>query len=177
MARSSLAADVGGGMPARFIWALVLLAAVFCMHGLQCVTTHSSGSHGAPTATSQSPMDRPAAERDSTESVSAESVSAESVSIELVGAAPASTAITTSSSDVAPHDGKPMHRPPVHAAGLWAVCLAVLLAGVALLGASVLLRAAALPLLRGSPGRRSGPPRGLRLPRPPDLSVLCLLRI
>lgn len=154
-------------MPARFIWALVLLAAVFCMHGLQCATTHSSGSHGVPTATSESSMDRPVAK----------SHSAGSVSAELVGGALASTAVTASSGDVVSGDGKPMHRPPVHAAGLWAVCLAVLLAGVALLGGSVVLRAAALPLLLGSPGRRSGRSRGLRLPRPPDLSVLCLLRI
>jgi hypothetical protein len=76
--------------------------------------------------------------------------------------------------DAADHHGVPAPA-PAHGAEFWLTCLAVLLSGLTVLGAAAWFRMATA---RSAPGRASPQCRlvgWVRLPRPPDLFVLCLL--
>jgi hypothetical protein len=149
-------------------WVLLLLAAVFAMHGLQCAGADSaapSGAHGAihgVTAAEPDPMLHlvgPVVAMASADHLTAPTPAA------------AVTAATVGIPLGADHDSTPQG-----AGHLWALCLAVLAAGLA-----VLLRA----LVRRSPAIRLPLPRRvtgkawewLSPPPPPDLYSLCLMRI
>jgi hypothetical protein len=155
-------------MAARGWTALLLLAAVFAMHGLQCTAagTERAAGHGAATvalvpaglhdggahtSATGTPSDAPGAPLDTTA---------------MVGAAAPPAGLLA-----AGHDST-----PAGAGGhLWTLCLAVLAAGLAALLTLLLPRTPAHP---GPPWARLRirPPAGLAPLRPPDLHVLCLLR-
>ena len=149
-------------------WVLLLLAAVFTMHGLQCAGADSgaaSGAHGTVHAMAADGPDpvvhlvAPVATIASADHLSAQP---------LVAAGPATTVGVPLGAD---HDSSP------HGAGrLRALCLAVLAAGLAAL---LLLLKGRLPsLMLPVPRRVIGQARGWPGPaRPPDLHSLCLLRI
>ena len=140
------------------LWAtLLLLAAVFATHGVQCVTSDSAMEHGSPSlAAVPSVVGHPAAVHlaDGTE--------------------------MPRHSDAAAADGgrdAAVTLLPWHDAYVLIVCLAILLAGLTVLGAGAHFRGRAVPPVRGSPGRGHRFAAWSLWPRPPDLSVLCLLRI
>ncbi len=149
-------------MATRLWTALLLLAAVFAMHGVQCVTSDPAMEHGSWShAAAPSVLVHAAAVH-----LAAAEVPPGHAEVAAVGgvrdaAATASTGLPA----------------PWHGAHVLAVCLAVLLAGLTVLGAMASLRGRVIPLVRRSPrcGHRFAA-WSLR-PRPPDLSVLCLLRI
>jgi hypothetical protein len=149
-------------MATRLWTALLLLAAVFAMHGLQCVASDPAMEHGSSSlAAVPSVVGGHAA---------AVHLAAAGMPdhVDVAAAAGVRDAAATAST------GLPS---PWHDAHALAVCLAVLLAGLTILGAVARLRGRAIPLVRGSPrrGRRfaAWPLRA----RPPDLAILCLLRI
>ena len=146
-------------MPGRRLVILVLMIAVLSMHGAQYM---SAGAHGPAAVTAEHPIDAAAA----TALILAPLSLVDDVGMTMAAeqlAAPSLVAAGT----------MPAHSLPAH---VWSLCLAVLLAGFALLGAALARRTTAgrvhaslspsrVPVLRFSP------------PRPPDLAVLCLLRI
>lgn len=140
-------------MGARLWTALLALAAVFAMHGLQCAATDGSGS----TATT-SVSDR-----------------AHLGAVDVTPPSPVHTAETFAAGvadDPMPgHDGVP-HDTTAH---LWTLCLAVLAVAVAAMLAWLVprMRQLTAPVLGHARVRL----RALPPPRPPDLSALCLLRI
>ena len=145
-------------MPGRRIWVVLLLAAVFSMHGLQCMAAPEAGhaSMGAAAGTS------------GTTAMGA-APGAETLVGHLVAAGRAAGAAALPTGNDLPGSA---------AAGLWVVCLAVLFTGLGLVGAALML------LLRSGLGPRSPTPHPqpvwrtgwARPPRPPDLFSLCLLR-
>lgn len=142
----------------RRILAGLVLAAVFAMHGIPLfagggMTHEAATSHEAFAVT-----DSPGA-----------AVMGESSHARLVGALPGGAVPETApAAPAVPDDGSHVH--------FWAACLAVLFAGMTLLVAAVVIRWADIPLTR-RPGVRLAWPRGwARIPRPPDLFALCLLR-
>ncbi|MGY2065744.1 hypothetical protein [Blastococcus sp. SYSU DS0619] len=152
-------------MPGRRLWVLLVLAAFFSAHGLQCLADDGGLGHGASHAAASSSS----------------------------GHAPAVThpaAVTAAATLIAPGHTRaevtatagPAHllelHLPAHGAQVAAVCLAVLLVGATVVGAVARRRwATTARSVRGSPP----PPRWSTgrtpPPRPPDLSALCLLRI
>ena len=144
------------------LWSLLLLAAVFVMHGVQCVAAdpHSGPAALAP-AIASAVMEHPPGP---------DAVVDGAAGLVITSAAAHSVA--------GPLDaGLPVDRDPGHGADLWAVCLAVVVGGLVLLGAMGLLRRGAVTPARGSPSRLVGSRIIASLLRPPDLSSLCLLRI
>jgi hypothetical protein len=134
-------------MRGRRGWVLLLLAAVFAMHGLHCAAAESSapsGAHGTIHA------------------------------VDHMTTPPLAAAVTAATAGVplgVGHDSTP------HGAGhLWALCLAVLAAGLAVLLLALVRRSTAirLPLLRRATGQAW---EWLSPPQPPDLYSLCLMRI
>ena len=165
-------------MAARGWTALLLLAAVFAMHGLQCTAAgadHAAGhgaaavalapagllDGGAHTSASSTPTDAHGAHPDTTPMI----VAAAPPAGLLAAAAPPASLLA------AGHDSTPA-EPGGH---LWTLCLAVLAAGLAVLLTLLLPRTPALldpPWAR----LRTRLPAGLAPLRPPDLHALCLLR-
>lgn len=141
---------------------LVLLAAVLAMHGTPCLAGNSG----------EAPM---------TMGPAGVSTGAPAVAVGHVAVAQAAV-VTGQPAVVNAGPRLPAGRPPLAGSaphdsmGTWATCLAVLLAGI--VGAAALLtgrapRAAVAGLLdRGRAFLRAVAP-----PSPPDLSVLCLLRV
>jgi hypothetical protein len=156
-------------MGARLWTALLMLAAVFSMHGLQCTAGDSAVEHVSTPLGAAASVGAPAA----------------AIHVGTVAAAisdPWRVAATHGARDAASTGSTGLPAPqapqaPGHDAHVWAVCLAVLLAGLTILGAVALLRGMAVPLIRGSPTPSRWLTGWSRQPRPPDLSVLCLLRI
>ena len=151
-----MAAVGGGGMPGRRLVILVLLFAVLSMHGVQSM---SAGAR-SPAAVSADHSLHP-------------------VAITALALAPAALVDDMTMSPEQPADPSaaaegtmPGHSVPAH---VWSLCLAVLLAGLALLGAALVWRTTTA--LRALSTRARLPVLTSVLPRPPDLSVLCLLRI
>jgi hypothetical protein len=161
-------------MRARLWTALLMLAAVFAMHGLQCtsiaVDTSSAGVNWTPAAavavagvetmTSTSPVHgHPVG--------NAVSPMTGSVAADLPVLPPASGSHDTECCTAPPHD---------MAGHLWALCLAVLAAGITVLLALLIPRLVGLvsPALQRARAHAHGWVAPLR---PPDLSTLCLLRI
>ncbi len=140
-------------MAVRLWTALLLLAAVFTLHGLQCaVGDHTAGSPGAG-------GEQHAA------------VAALTLPAAAAGHAPAPGSVMAA----APAHDAPKRTP--HSTGqLWTVCLAVLAAGLAALLALILPRLVQLAR-SGLPRALADARRALMPLRPPDLSELCLLRI
>ncbi|TFV43961.1 DUF6153 family protein [Blastococcus sp. TF02A_35] len=154
-------------MRGRRGWVLLLLAAVFAMHGLQCAAADSgttTAGHGTVHTTPAEPDPV----------LHAAGVGPVMESAAAMTAAPAAAVVAGTAigmSLAAGHDSTP------HTAGhLWAVCLAVLAAGLAamLLVLTGRLTEFRLPRTRRTPG---SPWAWLRPPRPPDLYSLCLMRI
>jgi hypothetical protein len=162
------------GIRGRRGWVLVLLAAVFSMHGLQCVAADSGApawAHGtghSVAAVGPDDVLHLVGSDAAMVSVGNMSVSAGDMS------APPAAAVTAAMVGVPlgwSHDSSP------HGSGhLWAWCLAILAAGLAAL---------LLALIGSLPGIRLPRPRRvtgrawawLSPPRPPDLYSLCLMRI
>ncbi|MGY2080631.1 hypothetical protein [Modestobacter sp. SYSU DS0657] len=163
-------------MAARGWTALLLLAAVFAMHGLQCTaagTEHAAG-HGtaavaaAPTGLLEGGLHTGAVSLapQAHSSVHDGEHGSVHLSATMVAATPVAGLLA------ADHGSA-----PAGAVGhLWALCLAVLAAGLAVLLALLLPRL--LTLLPAAWARlRMHASAGLAPLRPPDLHALCLLRI
>lgn len=148
---------------ARLWTALLLLAAVLAVHGVQCVAADPSLVRESTTLGAVASVGAPGAAIHG--GVVAATMPDHS---HAAGADVARDAAATGST------GLPA---PWHDAHVLALCLAVLLAGLTVLGASALFRGMVVPLVRGSPGPGRRLTGWARHPRPPDLSVLCLLRI
>lgn len=145
------------------LWSLLLLAAVFVMHGVQCMAADVDGGHAA-----MAPV-----------VASVETGHSSGLEAAADGAA-AGVLITVAvvHSVAGPLDaGLPVERDLGHGADLWAMCLAVVVGGLVLLGAMGLLRRGAVTPVRGSPSRPSATVIIAGPLRPPRLSSLCLLRI
>jgi hypothetical protein len=149
-------------MSAQRVWALLLLASVFSMHGVQCVAAGVDSVHGMSGGAHAS------AELSAWEQVPDSAHAAEGHLSSGAVAGPVVLAVAAGMSQ----EGLPL---PGGAFG--AVCLAVLLTGVIALAAAALIgRAPASRIRARAPSslRHTG---WSRIPRPPDLSTLCLLRI
>ena len=142
-------------MSARLVWVLLLLAAVFSMHGLQCVAADGEDGHGRTTSAS---------------AVVHVAALAEPVGWTLM--AVGHQALDAVSATAPLSDGL-----PGHGASYWAVCLAVLMTGAIFLGVTALVRRAPAAVVRARAPALLRHTGWSRLPRPPDLSALCLLRI
>ena len=147
-------------MPTRRLWVLVLLAAIFSMHGAQYIAADAGPLRHAEVAVAQHGAERP---------LDDDSLSASMA----VGDEPQQVTPSEGTGGMA---GQPS---PVHgvAAHLWSLCLAILYAGVVLLAVASLIGIVAAPVRRGVASQLSMFKGWSRLPRPPDLSALCLLRI
>ena len=164
------------GMAARGWTALLLLTAVFAMHGLQCTTAgtaHTTGHGAAPVAAAPAGpleagphpgMASPGLEAHSS-GYDGDHGSAHD-SAAMIATAPLAGLLT------ADHGSA-----PAGAGGhLWALCLAVLAAGLAVLLALLLPRLLTLPPAAWA-RLRTHASAALAPLRPPDLHSLCLLRI
>ena len=149
-------------MSARRMWALLLLAAVFSMHGVQCMAADMDAGHG--TAASAMTVVHGAALAEPFWPASAV------VGHQLSGVVPGGVSVAAMS-------GLPHENPPMPGAAFGAVCLAVVLTGVVLLGVAALVRRAPVSIVRARAPSALWHTWWSRLPRPPDLSALCLLRI
>lgn len=140
-------------MRARLTWVLLLVAAVFAMHGPLSLAPDTAQ------AVTVALMDTPSTPTDSP-----------SEAVETRQHAGSLNATAQSE----PHESAPKHEPSAH---IWSLCLAVLATGMAVVGWWVVTRkapqaTAALPTQVARAVLRFP-----ELPRPPDLSALCLLRI
>ncbi|WP_138733824.1 DUF6153 family protein [Modestobacter excelsi] len=157
-------------MAARLWTALLMLAAVFAMHGVQCAGAADSATSAATTVHVVTPAHSGS---------SAMTALAPGQALPAVGAAradDATSAHTTVAAAAVPVGAGHGSAPHDWAAHLWTACLAVLAAALAVLLALLVPRLVRLgpPALRSPSARASG---WLVPPRPPDLSALCLLRI
>ena len=166
-------------MAARLCTALLVLAAVFAMHGVQCTTAAGGAGHAATPAghvpdAFSTPMTAFApghahalvtAGIAFADPIAAVPFAGHAVSGPATPAG-AATAMAAGGNGGVPHDA---------ATHLWTVCLAVLAAALAVLLAVILPRSVQLtaPALGYARARF----RSVGPPRPPDLSALCLLRI
>ncbi|RFU20603.1 hypothetical protein D0Z06_14915 [Geodermatophilus marinus] len=144
------------------MWALLLLAAVFSMHGVQCMAADMDAGHG--TAASAMPVVHGVA-------------SAEFVWPALTVVGYQSPGVVPGAGPVAAISGPPHDSPSTSGTAFGAVCLAVLLTGVVLLGVAALIRRVPGSVVRARAPSVLWHAWWSRLPRPPDLSALCLLRI
>ncbi|WP_442929297.1 DUF6153 family protein [Modestobacter sp. VKM Ac-2978] len=163
-ASQAVVPSCGEVVPVARLWAaLLLLAAVFAMHGVQCVAAGSAQRHGSTSVGAAAAVGVPAA----------------SVHLgPVAGAMPDhGHGAATPEADADGATGSSGLPAPWHDAHVLAVCLAVLLAGLMVLRAVVLRRGVAIPPVRGSPTPSRWPTGWSRQPRPPTLSALCLLRI
>ena len=126
-------------------WILVLLAAVFLMHGTPTTVVAESAAAGTHGESAAGP--------------------------DVVATASAAHPAPNPGDERTDHDSS-SHSTASHA---WNACLAVLLIGMALLVLLVVRRSSALPDHRAPP-RLPGAASWVSPPRPPELSVLCLLR-
>ena len=143
----------------RRLWILVILAGVVTLHGLQVISV----DQGEPPGSISRSMDL---------------ISGLADGGGVTYAAPGSTEVQSVSASKAssPESDSPLngHGVTQHA---WTVCLAVLLAGTAVLGALPLGRKMAASIGSDRSVAPLWPVGACRLPRPPDLAELCLLRI
>lgn len=149
----------GGGVPGMRLGILSLLLAILSMHGVQYM---SAGAHAPAAVTADQMLDAAAVTVLPLAPVALAADLGTTMAPERTAAA---SAVATGSM---PGDGVPAH--------VWSLCLAVLLAGLALVSAALARRANAAPVRESTP-RSRGPLSRSRPPRPPELSVLCLLRI
>ena len=152
----------GGGMSARRVCVLLLLAAVLSMHGVQCMAADVDAGHGMTGAThGQADLTQQDPSMDSVLTGGGHLMPA-------VVSGPVVLALAASTS----HNGLPLHG-----AAFGAVCLAVLLTGVIGLVAAALIGRTPATRVRARAPSSVWQTGWSRLPRPPDLSALCLLRI
>lgn len=142
-------------MRGRRIWALLAVAAVLAMHGVQCM----SGSVGSAHVSVAPAVPLTVLDGGST-------VFPDGPHHVAALGADASTPLHP-----AP-DGLPVHGPE-----FWTICLAVLFAALALVSVTLLFRGGTALVVRGPPPSLRGLQRRYRLAPAPDLSALCLLRI
>lgn len=148
-------------MPMRRMCVLLLLAAIFSMHGAQYVAADAGLRH-AEVAVAQHGTQDP---------LDAGSLSGSMTAFDQLQQAAPSLGATAMAMA-----GQPGSSHGV-AAHVWSLCLAILYAGLILLAAASFLGRVAAPVRRGVASHRSMFRGWSRLPRPPDLSALCLLRI
>jgi len=138
---------------------LLLLAAILGMHGTPCLADNPAAGHAMTMgpAAAAAPLQLAA--------VSAPSVDTHSNAAPEVDSSPSSA--TSVADDSSSHGSM---------AGAWAACLAVFLAGIIAIAALLLGRTTRIAIRalfdRGCTIIRRAAP-----PSPPDLSVLCLLRV
>jgi hypothetical protein len=161
-----------GRMRAARLLVLLTLAAVFAMHGLQCVSADPGGTHpadhGALSSTDSAPVMAPAVSMTTNPAVPGHATA-------VAAAGPAHGAPAMAATDPAGSSSPESGHGWAHAL---AVCLAVLMAGLAMLAAALLLTRAAPTGSRKAPlARARSWWAAIQLPRPPDLASLCLLRI
>ena len=148
-------------MRGRGLGILLLLVAVLSMHGLQYLSA-GTGPSAPVTANADHALDTGAV----TALVLAPVVLSDDAATMVAREGAAATSAMA-------NGALPGHGIPAH---LWSLCLAVLLAGLTTFGAAVARRARAVPA-RAPASRTRETLSRTRLPRPPDLSALCLLRI
>lgn len=149
----------GVAMPTRRLWVLVLLAAIFSMHGAQYIAADAGLRHAEVTAGQHGTEDP----------LAAGSLSGSMAADDQVHQADPSLSATAMAGQPGPsHDV---------AAHVLSLCLAILYAGLVLLAAASFIGIVAAPVRRGFASQLSMFRGWSRLPRPPDLSALCLLRI
>ena len=136
----------------RRLWTVLLLAAVMSMHGTPALAADAGA--GSSTLGHAAAAASPIATAPTHGSGQADM-------IEASGQQP----VESSSSG---------HGVDVH---LWAACLAILLAGVTLVAAALRLRTGGAPLVRRPTSWGAWSSRWRSVSRPPDLFVLCLLRV
>ncbi len=159
-------------MAARLWTALLMLTAVFAMHGVQC----TSAADGAGSATTTAHV----ATRAHTGPVAMTALTAGQTRTVPEAASfddptPAHAATATVAAVAALVDAGHSGAPHDWAAHLWTACLAVLAVALAVLLALLVPRLVQM----GPPAPRkvTRARRRVTPPRPPDLSALCLLRI
>ncbi|CCH87056.1 exported protein of unknown function [Modestobacter italicus] len=146
-------------MPIRRLWVLVLLAAIFSMHGAQYIAADAGLRH-AEVAVAQHGTEDP---------LDAGSLSGSMAADVRLQQADSQLGTTVMAGQPGPSHGVAAH--------LGSLCLAIMYSGLVLLAAASLIGIVAAPVLRGIASLRSLFSGWSRLPRPPDLSALCLLRI
>lgn len=146
-------------MPTRRLWVLLLLAAIFSMHGAQYIAADAGVRHPAAAV----------AQHGTEGTLDDGSLSGSMAADDQVQQADPSLSATAM-----PGQTGPSHDVAAH---VWSLCLAILYAGVVLLAVASLIGIVAAPVRRGVASQLSMFKGWSRLPRPPDLSALCLLRI
>ena len=146
-------------MTMRRMCVLLLLAAIFSMHGAQYVAADAGLRH-AEVAVAQHGTQDP---------LDAGSLSGSMAADDQLQQADPSLGATAMAGQPGSSHGVAAH--------VWSLCLAILCAGLILLAAASLLGRVAAPVPRGIASHLSLFTGWSRLPRPPDLSALCLLRI
>lgn len=144
-------------MPTRRLWVLLLLAAIFSMHGAQYIAADAGLRHAEVTV----------AQHGTEDSLDAGLLSGSMAAGDQLRQADPSPGAKAMA-------GQPGHGVAAH---VWSLCLAILYAGLVLLAAGSLLGVVAARVVRGVASQLSLFKGWSRLPRPPDLSALCLLRI
>lgn len=166
-------------MGARLGTALLMLAAVFGVHGLQCTSAADGAGHaGTPAGHALSLGSTPALGTPPVVPGHAHALatsgmaSADPAAVLAPGRADSEPAPPALVAAAAAGHGDGAHDSPTH---LWTVCLAILAATVSVLLAFLVRRGGRLtaPVLVHVRARLRSVARG----RPPDLSALCLLRI
>ena len=146
-------------MPTRRLWVLVLLAAIFSMHGAQYVVADAGLRHAEVAV----------AQHGTEDSLDAGLLAGSMVAGDQLRQADPSPEAKVMAGQPGPGHGVAAH--------VWSLCLAILYAGVVLLAVASLIGIVAAPVRRGVASQLSMFKGWSRLPRPPDLSALCLLRI
>jgi hypothetical protein len=159
---------MGAQVMGRLWTAVLVLAAVFAMHGGQCsATAHEPAAHASPVHAS------PASHDAASSALAAVADSAGPVGDQRSpGHAAAAPVGPQGATAAAAGSGS---GPGSWAAHLWTVCLAVLAAGLAVLLA-VAARRLTLMATAALVAARSRVPGWLLPAHPPDLHVLCVLR-
>jgi Family of unknown function (DUF6153) len=146
-------------MPTRRLWVLVLLAAIFSMHGAQYIAADAGLRHAEVTVGQHGTGDP----------LAVGSLSGSMAADDHVQQADPSLSATAMAGQPGPgHDV---------AAHVLSLCLAILYAGLVLLAAASLVGRVTAPVHSRGASHLSLFTGWSRLPRPPDLSALCLLRI
>ena len=141
-----------GAAQVRRLWTVLVLAAVLSMHGTPVL---AAGTGAEPSTLGL------AAAASSSMATAPTHGTGQAGAIDESGQRPVGSHV-------------PGHGVDAH---LWAACLAILLAGVTLVAAALRLRTGGAPLLRGPTRWSARSPCRRRVARPPDLFVLCLLRV
>ena len=148
-------------MPARRLWVLLLLAAVFSMHGAQYVAADPRAGQVAMVSAQHA-------------------MGGTDTGAPFIGSARAGAELPPAAVGTAPGAaGTSVPSAPEHdvADHVLSLCVAVLLAGFVLLGAMAVVRRVTVEVAWDEGLRPRLPMGWFRLPRPPDLASLCLLRI